>query len=63
MASQRDLIARIQATLWGNGRAGLVTRMELVESKLTEITWWVRSLGVAVILWVLNQVLGIVGGG
>lgn len=61
MASQRDTIVRITSTLYGNGRAGLITRMELVESKLTEITWWVRSLGVAVILWVLNQLLGIVG--
>lgn len=59
MASQRDTIQRIVDTLYGNGHAGLTTRVNLLEQWANEQRWWTRTTASAIILWVLGQLLGL----
>jgi len=56
----KDDVARHERILSGNGSDGLVTEVALLKARQTEMLWWMRSIGLVVILFVLNNLLGLI---
>ena len=56
--TQKDDIAKLNSTVYGNGDEGLTTRVALLERSQSEMVWWLRGIGAAVIFYFLNSVLG-----
>lgn len=55
----KTLLHKLDLTVYGNGKKGLVTEVELLKENQTEIKWWVRGIGSVIIIYVVTQWLGL----
>ena len=57
---QSPELVELREAIYGNGKPGLKTEMALVKATVDRIEKWMYVIGTAIVLFVLNEVLGLI---
>lgn len=55
----KEDVEHLKDTIYGNGKSGLKTDVEMLKGAVVEVKWWSRAIGAAIILYVLDQLLNL----